>query len=162
MNKGFTLIEALISLSLFMLLSMGLLFLWQHSANTAERAIQKQNALDNLFVAMDAFTTNIQFSHTLELTTDSRDILRQLDMRGYNSQGQAHTFIFTFNQNARPQDAIYKSLFFGGQQFAYGIESIRIIHIPKSHFEITIISSRVPGLYIEGSVDVRHKFVTER
>ena len=162
MNKGFTLIEALISLALFMLLSTGLLLLWQHTASIASRALVKQNALDNLHIAMDGLTSNIQFSHSLTLTTDSRQRLRRLDMQGYNPRGQHHTYFFTFNPYARPQDAIYKSLFFGGQQFAYGIQTIRIIHVKNCRFEITIESSRVPGLSIEGSVDIRHKFVTVR
>ena len=153
LNKGFTLIEALTSLALFMLLSLGVLFLWQHAAAVAEKALLKQNALDNLYIAMDAFTTNIQFSHSLELTTDSQDVLIQLDMLGFRNNNP-HTYVYRFNRNA--------GLTFGNQQFVYGIDSIRIVYIPHSRFDITIESSQIPGLSIEGSVDVRLKHVTLR
>ena len=174
MKKGFTLIEVVMSLALFMILSIGVLLLWQHTARSAENAIRIQNALDNLGIAMDALIRNIEFSHTIVLQTDSRNILQRLELEGLGPGPQInpHTYIFTFNSNAQSWQAMYKSLFFGGQQYAYGIETIHIINANNRRLDITITSVCLcrtrcaqidfceSQISITGSADVLHKHIT--
>ena len=144
MNRGFTLIEAVMSLALFMILSMGVLLLWQYTARNAENAIRTQNALDNLGIAMEGLLTNIELSHTIMLRTDSQNILTQINLTGLNPQRQHHIYTFTFSRSALPSEPRYKSLFFGGpagqQQYAYGIELIRIVNAHNRRLDITITS----------------------
>ena len=159
MKKGYTLLEALITLSLFMVLSFSLLFLWQYAARGAQNAIRMQNVLDNLGIAMDGLIINIQHSYKLVLNTDSQDVLRRLEMHGYDPNGNPHTYIFTFNPNALPAQAIYRRLFFGGQEYAYGIRTIQIINVGYMRLDITITSICAHPVVFAGSVDIRHKHV---
>ena len=176
MKKGFTLIEAVMSLALFMILSFGVLLLWQHVSRSAQSAISTQNALDNLGIAMDGLLTNIELSHTITLHTNNQNILSRLELRGLDHLGRPHTYHFTFDPNARYSSAGYKSLRLGMQVYAYGIESIHIINFNNSNrrLDITITSvclcltpcarahinqceSRVS---ITGSANIMHKHIT--
>ena len=176
MKNGFTLIEVVMSLALFMILSFGVLLLWQYTSRSAASAIRTQNALDNLGIAMDALLTNIEFSHTIVLQANNQNILRRLELTGLNPQNQQHTYVFTFDPNAHHTSSRYKSLFFGGQlgqqQYAYGIETIHIFNRGYTRLDITIASvclcrtrcaqvklcsSRIT---ISGSADIMHKHVT--
>ena len=173
MKKGFTLIEAVVFLALFMVLSIGVLLLWHHAARNAENAIRTQNALDNLGIAMEGLLTNIELSHTITLRTDSQNVLTQLNLRGLNPQGQPHTYIFTFNRNAPSSSAGYRTLRLGLQRYAYGIETIHIVNVLYRRLDITITSvclcrircareqinhceSRIT---ITGSANIMHKHV---
>ena len=172
MSKGFTLVEAIMSLALFMILSLGVLLLWQLASRSAVSAIRTQNALDNLGIAMDALLMNIEYSHTITLVTNNQNVLRRLYLTGLNPQGQPHTYVFTFDPLALPSSPRYKSLFFGGQQYAYGIESIRIISADNRRLDINITSvclcrTRCASINlcesqvsITGSADILHKHVT--
>ena len=176
MKKGFTLIEAVMSFALFMILSAGVLLLWQFTVRNAENAIRTQNALDNLGIAMDALLRNIEFSHTIKLQTINQNVLRRLYLRGLNPQNQPHTYVFTFDPNAPSTSTRYKSLFFGGplgqQQYAYGIETIHIINVNNKRLDITIISvclCRIRCVQISqcesqisvtGSANIMHKHIT--
>ena len=174
MKYGFTLIEVIMSLALFMILSAGVLLLWQTASRSAQSVIRTQNALDNLNIAMDALLANIELSHTITLQTEGQNILRQLDLRGLNPDGNPHTYIFTFNRNAQPSTAGYKSLRLGLQQVAYGIETIRIVNANNRRLDITIISVCLcrtrcalaqihlceSRIIITGSADIMRKHIT--
>ena len=177
MSKGFTLIEAVMSLALFMILSIGVLFLWQQVSRNAQNAIRTQNALDNLGIAMDALLTNIEYSHTISLQTNNQNVLRRLYLTGLNPSRQTHTYVFTFDPGASPTSTRYKSLFFGGrntyqQQYAYGIESIHIVNIGNKRLDITItsvclcrvrchqITSCESQVSITASANIMHKHIT--
>ena len=162
MKDGFSLVEAVVSLALFLLLSLGILLLWQHSARSVANSVRMQNTLDNLAVAMDALVRNIEFSHTLVLYTESDDVLLRLEMTGVNPGGQPHTYVFTFNPDALPHQPMYRSLFFGGQQYAYGIYRIRVLSVNDARFDITIVSSCENMLTLRTSANVLHKHVTVR
>ena len=167
MKKGFTLIEAIIALALFMILSIGVLFMWQYAARNARETIRVQTVLDNISIAMDALIANIELSHSIVLHTNNRDILRRLDLSGYYWDGSPHTYIFTFNPNALPHLTSFQSLFIGipglgGQQFAYGIYSIKIVNKYYLRFDITITSACENPITITGSANIQHKHVTMR
>ena len=162
MNRGFTLVEAVVSLALFMLLTVGVLLLWQHAARSAAYSLGMQNTLDNLGAAMDGIVRNIEFSHTIVLYTNSDDVLLRLELTGVNPSFQPHTYVFTFNPNALPTQAMYKSLFFGGQQYAYGIEEIRIVNAGYARLDITIVSVCASRVALRSSANVQHKHVKLR
>ena len=160
-----------------MILSMGVLLLWQHASRNAHSAIRTQNALDSLGIAMDGLLTNIELSHTISLQTNSQNVLRRLYLTGENPARQPHTYVFTFDPAAPPTSTRYKSLFFGGrhtyqQQFAYGIESIHIVNINNQRLDITITSTCLcrhrceqvmsceSRVSIAGSANIMHKHVT--
>ena len=174
MSKGFTLIEAITGLALFMILSIGVIFLWQHTSRNARSAIEIQNTLDHLGTAMEALIINIELSRSIILYTDNQDILRRLYLYGNNPQGARHTFLFEFNQHAQHSTPRYKSLFFGGQQHSYGIETVSILNIAGRRLDITIssvckcpvtcagISKCKSSITISGSANIQHKHITVR
>ena len=177
MKKGFTLIEAVMSLALFMILSFGMLLLWQHVSRSSQSAIRTQNVLDNLGFAMDGLLTNIEFSHTITLRTDSENRLLQLSLEGLSPgpTPRPHTYNFTFYPNATSaQETIFNILRLGGQRYAYGIETIQIVNERNKRLDIKITSvclcltrcaqaqlnqckSRVS---ITGSANIKHKHIT--
>ena len=162
MKKGFSLIEAVMSLALFIILSSGVFFLWQHVARNAAETIRVQRVLDNLGLAMDGLIKNIEFSHSIVLQTNSQDVLLLLELCGYNHLDRPHTYVFEFSPNARPGQARYKSLFFSEQQHTYGIETIRIINVDYLRLDITIVSTCEHPITINGSVNIQHKHMTVR
>ena len=171
MKKGFTLIEAVMFIALFMILSIGLLLLWQHASRSAQNAIRTQNALDNLGIAMDALMSNIEFSHTINLHTNPQHVLISLRLTGLNPDNRQHTYEFTFSQNAPRSSAGYRSLRLGLQRYAYGIETIHIVNVHNKRLDITITSvclcrtrcaennlNLCPSrITITGSADIIHK-----
>ena len=167
MKKGFSLIEAVMSLALFIILSSGVFFLWQHVARNAAETIRVQRALDNLGLAMDALTKNIEFSRRMVLQTNSQNVLLRLELYGYYWDGSPdHPYVFTFSPHAIPGTPRYKSLFFGGrlgqQQHSYGIKTIRIINVDYLRLDITIVSACEYPITINGSVNIQHKHMTVR
>lgn len=163
-------------LALFMVLSIGVLLLWQYASRSTQNAIRIQNALDNLSIAMDALVSNIEFSHTITLRTNSQHVLSSIHLTGLNPQNRQHTYEFTFNQNAATSSAGYKTLRLGLQRYAYGIETIRIVNESNRRLDITITSvclcrtactranldlDLCPSrIIITGSANVLHKHVT--
>lgn len=161
-SPGFTLIEALMSLALFSLLLLGLMFLWSRQTESASEAVRAQRALDNIGIAMDGLIRNIEFSHSIELRADSGGVLLRLSLEGLNHNLAPHTYHFTFDPAAQPHEARHKSLMLGGQQYAYGIEAIRIVNVENRRFDITVTSDCETPRTISASVCVMHRNVTER
>ena len=173
MKKGFTLIEVIMSLALFMILSAGVLLLWQHTARNANNAISTQNALDNLGIAMDGLLANVEFSHTIRLHTNNQNIMTRLELIGLGPSGPRHPYVFTFYPSATPsQETRYKILKLGGQRYAYGIDSIRIVNVNNRRLDITItsvclcrtrclnVSLCESRATITGSTNIMHKHIT--
>ena len=162
-NKGFTLLELVIALGVWMLLSVGVFMLWQHATGVSGRALQQQNVLENGRVAMDAMVRNIEIAHTVRIIADENDLLTRLEFPAYLTQVGIPSFTFTFNAQSRRLN------FGGNNELASGIESIHMVYVPERRINITIQmaaddnedSPLPPGepLILHGSVDVRHKQV---
>ena len=156
--RGYTLIETLISLALFMLLSAAafhLMYTVRHGSNVA---LKQQDAIDQLSLAMDSLVANIQRSHTIALLTRSDDVLLRLDLHvGHPPTG--HVYQITYNPSATSQALSYHILSFGGQPSVYGISDIRIKNVGNRRLDIKISSLEPQPMTIKGSVDIRHIIV---
>ena len=155
-NKGFTLLELVIALGVWMLLSVGVFMLWQHATAVSARALTQQNALENGRVAMDAMVRNIEIAHTVRIIADNNDLLTRLEFPDYLTQAENPPFTFTFNsQNQRLNLG-------GNNELASGIQSIHMVYVPKRRINITIqmtVDANEEPLILHGSVDVRYKQV---
>jgi len=156
---GFTLLEAVIALALWLILSAGIFLVWQHSALSGTSLLERQSAFENARISMDALIMNFQMARRITLQTDSNDILQRLTLNQRNPQGQWQDYTFRFNLNAAPGSARHHRLEFGDNEFAENIAEIRIEYIDESRMQITITTGCEVPIILEGSVDARYKNV---
>ena len=161
---GFTLLEATIALALFLILSTGVLFIWQYAAGRSMDIVARQNAFENARASMDALVMNLQMANTIVLETDAEHVLQQLTMTQRNPQGQPHNYIFYFDRHALPGEAKHHRLEFGlNNEFASNIALVHITYdSANGQMHITVRTDCLPPaipVVLEGSVDVRFKTV---
>jgi hypothetical protein len=151
--NGFTLLELIIALALWMMLSIGVFMLWQHGSSTALRLMEHQSAFENARVSMDALIMNIQMSDNIILTTTRENVLRRIILPGPDTLGRPHNFRFDFN-------AASSILSFGDNEFASGIREIKIEYTESKHINITIQTTCEQPIILYGGVDARYKNIT--
>jgi hypothetical protein len=160
MNKGFGLLEAVIALALWLLLSAGVFMVWHFSALSGTGKLERQNAFENARISMDALIMNFQMAKHITLDTDENDVLSRLTLRQRDPQGNLENYNIHFRTNTR---RMYFGQPHGGNEFASGLAEIRIIYTHGKRMCITVITAcDEPNepIVLEGSVCVRHKFVT--
>ena len=159
-RKGFTLMEVTIALALWLILSAGVFFVWQHSAHSGMALLEQQSAFENARISMDALIMNFQMAQTITLQTDNNDILQLLTLTQRDPQGRLHDYRFYFDVNAAEGTAKHHRLEFGtNNEFAANIAEIRIIH-NADHMQITITTGCEEPIILRGSACVRFKCVT--
>ena len=164
MNKkastGFTLLEATIALAIWMILSISVIFIWQHVSTRTDTLMERQNAFENARISMDGLIMNIQMSHTIELWVEGDYILQRLRATGYNPDGVLHPYNFHFDTHASPGLPRHHVLRFGlHNEFASNIAMVRIQPEPVHERYLNIIirtGCRYP-VVLEGNVDIRYK-----
>jgi len=158
---GFTLLEAVIALGLWVILMGGIFLLWHHSAASSVRMLQQQSAFENARIAMDALKMNFQLARRFELTTNADGVLESLVLNQIppTSSGSWHDFRFDFDITRSPDSVRYQRLEFGGNEFASGLAEIRIVYAGE-RVEITVITGCDPPIILHGSVCVRFKEAT--
>ena len=159
---GVTLLELTIALAIWMLLSTGIFFLWQHTTTVTANTLTHQNAFENARAAMDGLIMNIQMAHTLTLETNPDGILQTLTMRQRNPQGQLRNYVMDFNVNALPGTARYQVLRIGENEFASGLARIYVNYVADRRFDITVRTACNEPIVLQGSVCARYKNVTVR
>jgi len=165
-TKGLTLMELVIALAVWLVLSAGVFFLWQHTSNASVNLLERQNALENARVAMDSLIISIQMSNDITLRTTDEYILQYIEVPGYNPAGVWHTgYRFDFTANLPPGDTNHNRLRFGGQERASYIARIymtptpRVPDTPIRRIDISIHTACNVPIILHGSVDVRYKNV---
>jgi len=158
-TKGFTLIELIIALGVWMILSLSVFFIWQYTSSTVVNTITRQNAFENARASMDVLVMNIQLASAISLETDDNNILQRLTLTERNPQGQLHNYVFEFDINA-PATALRRyRLIFGQNEFADHIGRIYITYIPGRRMDITVQTNCDEPVVLSSSVDVRYKDV---
>jgi prepilin-type N-terminal cleavage/methylation domain-containing protein len=162
-NKGFTLLETVIALALWLILSAGIFFVWSYSTHRSAAMIERQSAFENARISFDAIKMNFQMSRIIDLQTNN-DVLQSVRMcqpstaSNRNCQhggGLWHDYRFTF-------DASRQRLTFpdAGNEFSSNIAEIKIFpNDTQMHIKITTACSDTEPIVIEGSFCVRHKTV---
>ena len=159
-TKGMTLLELTVALAVWMVLSIGVFLVWQHTSNSTMRLLSQQNAFENARASMDALIMNIQMANTILLETDANNILERLTITARNPQGLLHNYVFDFDVNANPGTARHQVLRFGANEFTSSIARIYVTYIPDRRMEIQIKTATHEPVVLHGSVDVRFKNVT--
>lgn len=163
---GFTLLEMIVVMAVWMvILAFASRLLWYTSDRSA-RLHKRQEALESARVAVDALTTNIQMANSIELRTDPDGMLRRIELRQTNPQGQVHWFDFRYNRDALPGAAAYKRLVFGGNnELASHLNEVRLVlSADRSLIYITVTTDEILGepITLTGTVDIRYKDLTIR
>lgn len=158
-KSGITLLETVIALAVWMILSVGLFLMWQHTANASKALFEKQLALESARISMDILIANIELSHNIRLATSTDGILRQIFL--CNPEYPERTprdFRFNFTHNPT-----YGSSFTmdDNNEVTAGIALIRAAYEKGSHISIEIHTDCPDPIIITGSVDVRHKNIAE-
>ena len=166
-RTGFTLLEAVLAVALWMILTTGILFLWNTTTRTTIGIVSGQDAFENARASLDALLINLQLAETINLEVDNEHVLRRLTLTQQGPDGQPHNYIFYFNRHARPGDAKYHRLEFGlNNEFASQIASVKIQrpHRNRMSVSITTDGELAPALTFTGSADIRYKnvIITQR
>jgi len=174
-SKGFTLLEAIIALSIWMLLSVSVIFIWQFTSDRTDALITRQGVFENARGAMDILIMNLQMAQSITLDVEPDYTLRTLTLTQRNPQGQWHEPRYRFDFILNPRWESHQRLNFGDNEFARGIAMIRMEPIGNSRMNIRIVTvckclvppvsledceCLVAPVIIEGSVDIRHKVLT--
>jgi len=144
--------ELVIALGLWLILSAGVFFLWQHTAGSTANILEQQSAFERARGTMDALITGIQMSQRIELNTNAQGLLNNIVVRGYDHQPIMHNFTFVF----RPDIETLRS---GGQEFSDNIAAIYVWYTEGRRIDITIYTACDEEIVLHGSVDVRYKKV---
>ena len=154
------------SISVWMILSLGVLFLWQHTTNRAVDIFEEQEAFERGRVAMDILVMNLQMARSIELQTDNNNVMRRLILNQRNPEGVLRNYTYEFNINLTPTAARFQQLVIidnnVANEMVSGIGSIRMVYVPERRIDITVETACDEPMVLHGSVDVRYKHVIVR
>ena len=176
-STGFTLIEAVIALAIWMVLSLSVFFVWRNTAEHTDALLERQSAFENARGSMDVLLMNLQMAHTIRLTVvrwrDGYDIwhyhiLHYLELHQINPEGILHRYLFRFRVHLPSSETTFQRLEFGGfrrgtniydvNEFASNIAMIQIQPSENEQYmNITVITGCEYPIILEGSVDIRYK-----
>jgi len=157
-RAGFTLLETIIALAVWAILSVSVISVWHHVSNRTSSVLARQSALENARVAMDALLINIQMSNSITLhVRDSDYMLIWLQVPGLNPQGVLNNFFFDFDHNLTPDATRYRRLEFGGNEIARYIAEVIVRPQDRHYIHITVRTGCTPPVVLHGSVDIRGK-----
>lgn len=167
---GVTLLEVVIALGVWLILSATVVFTWQYTANNAARIISRNHAFENARFAMDTMLMNIQLYDVIHIATHSHgghtDVLQSMAIPrtvvepGGGVRRVNNTFFFDAGLPAGHvrRGRIERSG--RGNELARHIALVRVIYIPNTRIEIIIKTDCEQPVIIEGSACARYKNVT--
>ncbi len=152
-GKGFTLLEAVISLALFAVISVSVLPVWQYASRQSLALLTSADAFENARAAMDAFLVNIQLAEEITLKTDVNGRLSLLTLRELDPDGYLHDYVFSYNAGARRLD-------FGSNEFASQLSEVRLTK-DGDLLNITVSTGGEAPVTLNCAADIRHKVYRE-
>ena len=160
-KAGFTLIEAVIALAIWMILSVSVIFVWQHVSSRTSALLARQNAFENARVSMDALIANLQMAQSITLyVVGDHYVLRQMTVPGIDANGRVNNFVFDFDCRLTSAATRYRRLEFGENELASNIAVVRVRPIGvrghERHINITVETGCEFHIVLEGSVDIRY------
>jgi type II secretory pathway component PulJ len=158
-DKGLTLIEALITVAIHIIVAAGMLQIWQYTSERTLSIFDTSNEFENARVAMDALLMNIQLADEITLETDDDGTLRVLTLVELDPYKAKKAYVFKYNGDASLNAAIYHKLVFGdnsSNELASHIAELKITK-SSSYLNIKIITDGEAALTFESSTSIRNK-----
>lgn len=162
---GFTLLELMIAVAVWIILLTGASRLLWYSTNVATGLIAQQEALENARVAIDALSINIKMADGITLNTHSDGTLIQVELRQirpatHENPGGSRSYAFSYARGSNTLN------FSGpGNQIAYHLSAIKLILSDDHeliHITVTTCESLGEPITLTTSVDIRYKNLTIR
>ena len=151
-SKGLTLIELVIALAIWGVISVGVFFLWHHTSGSTVNALERQSAFERARGAMDAIAMNVQMASHVTLNTGADGRMQSLTIRARNPQGNLHDYIFTH---------VGDTLRIGGNEFASNIAGVYLVYVTGKRLDIMVVTGCDEPIVLNGSVCVRYKVVVD-
>ena len=156
-QKGFTLLELIIVISIWtILIAAATQFIW-HTTNNAVRIRNEHNALEQARIAVDMLTVNLQMADNITLRTDNSGMLADLELRPRNDNTGNEYYGFLYDFSSRILRFGHRTT----QEVALNISEVRL-EVSEDNRTITIIvtadvidSDR--QITLTNAVDIRYK-----
>jgi len=159
-KRGYTLLEVVIALGIWMVLVTSVLSVWHYTALTTGRIITRQNAFENARIAMDMMLANIQYADEVFIQTvmykgdpNTLDTMRVSPTPGH--------FTFAFINTTHLNEERHNRLEFsgGGNEVARFLARVVVYYIEGERIEIIVTTTCDEPIVLQGSVCVRYKRV---
>ncbi len=160
--KGFTLIEAVIALAIFSVISVGAFQVWRYASGDSLSTLARAEAFENARAAMDALLINLQLADEITLKTNANGNLTKLTLRELDPEGRYHDYVFDYYPSAPKGASKYRKLDFGYNEFASGISEVSLTE-NEGLLLITVSAGAEAAkpITLESAADIRHKLFNE-
>jgi type II secretory pathway pseudopilin PulG len=160
-TKGYTLLEAVIALSVWLVLAAGAASVLLYASRNSERLISQSDAFENARVSLDALIVSIQMAGSMRIEVGEGHVLKKMAPVKPDGSSVSPDYEFTFKMDAGPDEASYQQLRLGNNEFASRIILITVKKAGEDRVTITVTAGGYSGEPVEvsGSADVRYKKV---
>lgn len=171
--EGFTLLELVVAIGLWMMLLLGASHLLWYTAETSAQMLRRHETLEAARVALDTLIVNLQMADEIRLRTEPCGTLINLATQQIDPEGADHFFGFTYN---RPTAAGYMRLESAGyicglgfrpafNEIASGLTELRLMLSDCGNIiHISLRAEQGPGssVSLSSAVNIEHKTFIQR
>lgn len=168
-NQGFTLLETIAALGLFLIITIWVTNLLLLSAKLSSGLMARQELLENARIAMDFMTTNIAMAEEITLSKRTDGTLNKLSLKETDSGGVLHTYVYQYDSSLSDNHVRYHRLEMGGNELASYLASVRVeIDVEQNTISVYIRTDdrlqpdgkkMTEPVELTGSVRIKHKKV---
>jgi len=161
-RSGFTLLEAVICLGLFMLLVAGLSVLLWHAGAESSRLLDRQDATENARAALDILVNNIQMAETVTLLTiGDEGRLNRMYLRQIAPSGAPECYRILLQTAAGPTGPFHLAVgTTTANTAATRLTNVRLrLANEMLHIEVAARTATGEDITLFARVDVRYKAV---
>ena len=152
--NGFTLLELVVAIGLWMVLLLGASQLMMHTSRTAATIITRQEALEQARAAVDMLTVNVQMADALTLDPPEGGTLRRLSTRQIDHANQPRWFVFNYG------NILYRLQYSNYNELASHLSDVRItLSYNRDIMYISVTTAAHLGtpITLTSAVDIRYK-----
>ena len=139
-SNGYSLLEALIALSIAMITLMGALQILSFASNVSSQAIVRGELTASARTAATVMNTKIQRASAINIVVDGNNTLRRLEIRQPNARPGEPPDVFIYNPNLPTSSLDYNRLIYNRNEVASNLADIRIIQDGSDTIMIEILT----------------------
>lgn len=164
-SGGFTLLEMIVAVAIWMILLAGALQLLSYTTQRSTALLAQQEGFESARIAMDTLIVSLQMADRIILETEASGMLRRLTARQINTNNLDHDFVYYFNSDLAPGSLRFRRLDLGNQELASNILAIYfILSADRDMIHITLISCDILSepIRLTSTVNIEHKILTKK